>query len=373
MAEFLPFTRPTIDEDTIAAVVATLRSGWITSGPRVAEFERGLSDYLGGQRQVRVMTSATGGLEMALKAFGIGPGDEVIVPAMSFAASANVVQRLGGRAVFVDVDLRSRNLTPAAVAAAITPSTRALMPVHFSGLAVDMDGLLELAAAHGLRVLEDAAHAIGTRWRGRLIGSFGDVTSFSFHANKNLTTIEGGALAFADPTLTLALERERFHGISKDADGNIDVYAAGGKYNLTDVAAAVGIGQLRRLDEFNARRAALAARYFARLLPHWPADMLPADGEGHSWHMFAVLVPFARLGTRREAFISGMRARGIGLGIHYPSIPALTYYRQLGWDPDAFPNAARIGAETVTLPLFPAMTDTDVDRVCDALLAMVKF
>ncbi len=372
MSDFLPFTRPTIDEETIASVVAVLRSGWITSGPRVAEFEKGLADYLGGQRLVRSMTSATGGMEMALKAMGVGPGHEVIVPAMSFAASANVVERLGARTVFVDVELRSRNLTAAAVAAAITPRTRAVMPVHFSGLSVGMDPINELAAARGIRVLEDAAHAIGTRDGGRLIGSFGDVASFSFHANKNLTTIEGGALSFADPMLTLPLDRERFHGITKDAAGNIDVYSAGGKYNLTDVAAAVGVGQLRRLEEFNSRRRALAARYYARLLPRWPADMLPADGEGHSWHMFAVLVPFARLGTTRDAFVAGMRARGIGLGIHYPSIPALTYYRGLGWDPTAFPNADRIGTETVTLPLFPAMADGDVDRVCDALFEMVK-
>jgi hypothetical protein len=372
MAEFLPFTRPSIDDETIAAVVATLRSGWITSGPRVAEFERDLRAYLGGEREVRVMTSATGGMEMALKAMGVGPGDEVIVPAMSFAASANVVERLGARPVFVDVELRSRNLTAAAVEPAITARTRAIMPVHFSGLSCDMDALLALAAARGLRVLEDAAHAIGTRWRGRLIGSFGDVTSFSFHANKNLTTIEGGALSFADPALVWPLDRERFHGIVKDAAGNVDVVTAGGKYNLTDVAAAVGIGQLKRLEAFNARRRELAARYFARLAPHWPADRLPADGDGHSWHMYAVLAPFAAMGTTRDAFVAEFRARGIGLGMHYPSIPSLTYYREKGWDPAAFPNAGRIGAETVTLPMFPAMADGDVDRVCDALLELVK-
>ncbi len=372
MTDFLPFTRPTIDEETIAAVVAVLRSGWITSGPRVQEFEHGLAEYLGGERLVRVMTSATGGLEMALKAFGVGPGDEVIVPAMSFAASANVVHRLGARAVFVDVELRSRNATAAAFESALTPLSKALMPVHFSGLAVDMDAVLALAAARGLRVLEDAAHAIGTRHRGRLIGSFGDVASFSFHANKNLTTIEGGALSFLDLALTLPLDRERFHGITKDAAGNADVYSAGGKYNLTDVAAAVGIGQLRRLEEFNARRRALAAHYYERLTPQLEPDMLPEDGDGHSWHMYAVLVPFGRLGYGRDEFIARMRARGIGLGIHYPSIPGLTYYRQLGWDPAAFPNAARIGAETVTLPLFPAMTIGDVDRVCDALLELLQ-
>jgi dTDP-4-amino-4,6-dideoxygalactose transaminase len=319
------------------------------------------------------MTSATGAMEMALKAAGVGAGDEVVVPAMSFAASANVVVRVGARPVFVDVELRSRNASAEAFAAALTPRTRALMPVHFSGLAVDMDPVNALARARDLRVIEDAAHAIGTRHRGRLIGSFGDIVSFSFHANKNMTTVEGGALSFADPALALPLDRERFHGITKDAAGNVDVYDAGGKYNLTDVAAAVGLGQLRRLPGYNARRRELARHYFERLEPRLDPDMLPPPGdEGHSWHMFTVLVPFGRLGYTRDEFTARMKARGIGIGVHYPSIPALTYYRQLGWDPAAFPNAARIGAETVTLPLFPAMTSGDVDRVCDALLELLK-
>jgi dTDP-4-amino-4,6-dideoxygalactose transaminase len=372
MPDFLPFTRPTIDEATIADVVAVLRSGWITSGPKVLELERGLAAYLGGGRQVRVMTSATGGLEMALKAFGVGPGDEVIVPAMSFAASANVVMRVAARPVFVDVELRSRNATAAAIAAAVTPRTRAIMPVHFAGLAADMDPINALAQARGLRIVEDAAHAIGTRYRGRLIGSFGDLACFSFHANKNMTSIEGGAVSYADAALTPPLERERFHGIRKDAIGNVDVFNAGGKSNLTDVAAAVGIGQLRSLERFNALRRTLAQHYFARLEPRLDPDMLPLPGDdGHSWHLFAVLVPFGRLGYSRDEFVVRMRERGIGIGIHYPSIPGLTYYRQLGHDPRAFPNAARIGAETVTLPLFPAMTTGDVDRVCDALLDLV--
>jgi hypothetical protein len=367
---FLPFTRPSIDDDTIADVVAVLKGGWITTGPRVASFEQSLSDYLGG-RTVRSMTSATGGMEMALKALGVGPGDEVIVPAMTFAASANVVERLGAKAVFVDVELRSRNATPAAMEAAITPRTKVLMPVHFSGLAVDMDGVLELAAQRGLRVMEDAAHAIGTRYKGRLIGSFGDVASFSFHANKNMTTVEGGALAYADPSLTIPLERERFHGIVKDAAGNIDIETAGGKFNLTDVAAAVGLGQLRSLEAFNRRRTELAERYAARLAPHVEADRLPLPGEGHSWHMYPFLLPLRDLGMTRDAFIAKMRERGIGLGIHYPCVPGMSYYRGLGWNPAHFPIATRIGAETVTLPLFPAMADGDVDRVCDALLELL--
>ena len=371
--EFLPFTRPSIDEATIAEVVAVLRSGWLASGPKVLELERALAAYLGGGREVRVLTSATGGLEIALKAVGVGPGTEVIVPAMTFAASANVVVRLGATPVFVDVGLRSRNLEAAAVARALTPRTRAVMPVHFAGLAVDMDPLLALARERGVRVIEDAAHAIGTRYRGRLIGSFGDITCFSFHPNKNMTTTEGGALSYADPTLTPLIERERFHGIHKDAAGNVDVLSAGGKYNLTDVAAAVGLGQLRQLEAFNARRRELAARYFDRLSGRLDDDSLPLpSNDGHSWHLYAVLLPLARSGLSRDLFVAAMRERGIGIGIHYPSLPALTYYRQRGADPTAYPQAARIGAETVTLPLFPAMTLADVDRVCNALLELVQ-
>jgi dTDP-4-amino-4,6-dideoxygalactose transaminase len=372
MSEFLPFTRPDIDEATIARVVDVLKSGWLATGPQVAAFERALGDYLGGDRLIRAMTSATGGLEMALLAAGIGPGDEVLVPAMTFAASANVVVRVGATPKFVDVELRSRNASAAAFAAAVGPRTRALMPVHFAGLAVDMDGIYALARERGLRVIEDAAHAIGTEYRGRKIGSFGDIVVFSFHPNKNMTTTEGGAISYADASLTRALDRERFHGIEKDADGTIDVYSAGGKYNLTDVAAAVGLGQLAKLDTFNARRRLLARRYFERLSGAVPDDWLPLPGEsGHSWHIFAVLLPFGDLGFSRPRFVAMMKDRGIGVGVHYPSVPGLSYYRSLGHDPAAYPNAARIGAETVTLPLFPAMRLEDVDRVCDELLAVV--
>ena len=372
MSKFLPFTRPTIDEATIAGVVDVLRSGWITSGPKVLELEAALAAYLGG-RQVRVLTSATGALEIALLAAGVGPGDEVIVPAMTFAASANVVVRVGAVPKFVDVELRSRNATPAAIAAAITPRTRAIMPVHFAGLPADMDAINALARERGLRVVEDAAHAIGTRYHGRLIGSFGDLVSFSFHPNKNMTTIEGGAICYAaDAGTTQLIERERFHGISKDAAGNVDVLRAGGKYNLTDVAAQVGIGQLRQLEAFNAQRRALAQHYFGRLDRRLDPDMLPLPtNEGHSWHLFAVLLPLKRLGCTREEFVARMHERGIGLGVHYPSVPALTFYRGLGHAPAAFPNAARIGAETVTLPLFPAMSTADADRVCDTLLELL--
>ncbi len=369
MSDYLPFTRPAIDDETIADVAAVLRSGQLASGPKVLEFEAALAAYVGGGRTVRSLTSATEGLEIALIACGVGAGDEVIVPAMSFAASANVVVRLGAKPVFVDVELASRNLDVTRVAEAIGPRTKAIMPVHFSGLAVDLDALAALAAPRGLRIVEDAAHAIGTRHRGRPIGGFGDVAVFSFHPNKNMTTIEGGAIATTDARALELIERHRFHGIRRNADGEIDVVLAGAKSNLSDVAAQVGIHQLRRLDGFNARRRALAGLYF-EALGGFDEVVLPARGDdGHSWHMFTVLIDFARRGRTRPEFQRAMAGRGIGIGVHYPCIPGLSLYRELGYRAEDFPNAARIGRETVTLPLFPAMRDEDVERVVAALRA----
>jgi dTDP-4-amino-4,6-dideoxygalactose transaminase len=366
----LPFARISIDEETIAGVCQVLRSGWIATGPYVARFEAALSEYLGG-RTVRTLTSGTAALELALLAAGLGPGDEVIVPAMSFAASANVVVRVGAKPVFVDVELASRNLDLDRIEAAITPRTRAIMPVHFAGLPVDMDRLLALARGRGLRVIEDAAHAIGSSWRGRRIGSFGDIACFSFHPNKNMTTIEGGAVVLDNPDEVHYLELARFHGIERDADNNVDVTQAGGKYNLSDVAARVGLGQLAQLDAFCERRRALAQMYLDELSVD-PPGILPARGDaGHCWNMFTLLLPFAALGLTRVEFQQAMAKRGIGIGVHYPSIPGLTAYRKLGYSEEQYPNAARIGRETVTLPLFPQMSDDDVRRVCREIRSVV--
>lgn len=367
---FLPFTRPTIDEATVRAVSDVLRSGWITTGAKVKALEAALSGYLGG-RAVRTVTSATGALEVALQICNVGPGDEVIVPAMTFAATANVVVRVGAKPVFVDVDLATRNIDIAKAAAAITPRTKAIMPVHFAGLPVDMDALYRLAKRKGLRVVEDAAHAIGSAWQGKRIGSFGDLVCFSFHPNKNMTTIEGGALSLADPIEAKRVDRLRFHGIQRNAGGDIDVVEAGGKYNLTDVAACVGLGQLRRLEQFNKRRRALAMRYLKRLRTE-PSLILPAPGdEGHSWHMFAPLLLLNELSISRAEFIAQMAARGIGVGVHYTALHLFTFYRGMGSKAGDFPNAEQIGAATVTLPLFPAMRMSDVDRVCCACAEII--
>jgi dTDP-4-amino-4,6-dideoxygalactose transaminase len=363
MKPFLPFTRPSIDEATIAAAADVFRSGQLASGPKVQAFEAALAAYVGGSRHIRVMTSATAGLEMALEVAGIGPGDEVIVPAMSFAASANVVARLRAKPVFVDIDLYTRNIDLKRVPAAITPKTRAIMPVHFAGLPVDMDELYGLAAEHGLRVVEDAAHAIGSRFKDKPIGSFGDLVVFSFHPNKNMTSIEGGAISTGDALAAELFEQYRFHGIKRNGAGEVDVMFPGAKSNLTDVAAQIGIGQLERLDGFNARRLQLAGRYFEEF-GDYSGVILPARGDsGHSWHMFQVLIDFAARGATRVGFQKIMADRGIGIGVHYPSIPSLKYYQGQGYRDEDTPVAARVGRQTVTLPLFPAMNDDDVTRV----------
>ena len=365
MSTFLPFTRPSIDEQTIAEVAEVLRSGWLASGPKVTAFEAALSRYFGG-RPVRTQTSATASLEHALLACGIGAGDEVIVPAMSFVASANVVVRAGARPVFVDVELDTRSIDLDQAEAAISTRTRAIMPVHLAGLPVDLDRVYALAERHALRVIEDAAQAMGSSYRGRRIGSSGDLVCFSFHPNKNITSIEGGAVVGGSSEEVRELELHRFHGQARIAADQVETYFAGGKANLSDVAACVGLGQLRRLEAFNSRRRELAARYFA-LWGEDPPLRLPARGDaGHNWHMFTALLPLDRLRINRAEFIAAMAARGVGIGVHYPAIHLFSAYRALGYREGQFPHAERIGRETVTLPLFPAMSDSDPERVVTA-------
>ncbi|HEX7218789.1 MAG TPA: DegT/DnrJ/EryC1/StrS aminotransferase family protein [Burkholderiales bacterium] len=366
MSAFLPFARPEIDEATIAAVADVLRSGWITSGPQVQRFEAALEAYFGG-RPVRTFTSATGALEIALALAGVGPGDEVIVPAMTFVASANVVLRAGARPVLVEVDLDSRNTDVRRIEAALTPRTKAIMPVHFAGLPVDLAPVYALAEQRGLRVIEDAAHAMGGSYAGKRIGAQGDLVALSFHPNKNLTTIEGGALTFARSAEVERAERLRFHGIRKLPAGEMEIEEPGGKFNMPDVSAAIGLAQLAHLERFNARRRALAARYFD-LLAGVRHVRLPARGDaGHAWHLFAPLIDFAAAGTTRAAFIEAMHARGIGVGVHYLALHLFSAYRRLGYRAGDFPNAETIGARTVTLPLFTRMADADVERVCGAM------
>ena len=364
-SNFLPFTRPTIDEPTIEAVAAVLRSGWITSGPKVREFEAQLSALCGG-RPVRALSSATGGMEIALALAGVGAGDEVITTPLSWVATANVVLRALARPVFVDCDPRTRNIDLELVPAAITPRTRAILPVDLAGLPVDRDRLYALAAAHRLRVIEDAAQSFGANWAGRMIGSCGDLVSISFHANKNITTAEGGCLVLNDETEARRCELWRLQGVERHGDSwdGMDVTLAGGKHNLTDIAACIGLGQLPHLAAFTARRRALARRYFARFDRSLGCELPHADYTQCNWHMFQVLLPE---NADRNAFISRMRESGIGVGVHYPAMHLFSLFRQLGCRPGDFPHAERIGRSTVSLPMFPAMQDGDVDRVIAAM------
>ena len=369
--DYLPFTRPSIDEETIAGVADVLRSGWITSGPCVNQLEQALSQYFGG-RPVRVMSSGTGALEIALSVAGVQPGDEVITTPLTWVATANVILRAGARPVFVDVDAATRNIDLARIEAAITGNTRALLPVDMAGLPVDRDRLYDIARRRGLRVIEDAAQSMGATWGGRRIGSFGDLVAISFHANKNITTAEGGCLVLADAAETDLCTRLRLQGVVRLPDGGQEVEIAGGKHNLTDIAARIGLGQLKHLEAFAARRRTLARRYFERFDADSGCVLPLADYANCNWHMFQVLLPLERLRIDRGGFIQAMHQRGIGVGVHYPAMHLFKLYRQLGYNPGDFPQAERIGSTTLTLPLFPAMDDADVDRVCAAVAEVIR-
>jgi len=357
----------------IAAVADTLRSRWIATGPRAAAFEKALSERLGG-RPVRALTSATAAMQVALELLGIGPGDEVIIPAQSFFATGNVIERAGATAVFIDVNLGSRNIDLAQAAAAVTPKTRLLFPTHYNA-PLDPDALGAFAERHKVRVLEDAALAIGSRSSRGPVGATGDIVSFSFHPNKNMTTIEGGALALNDEREAAIVDELRFHGIKRLPDGTRDVERAGVKYNFSDVSARLGLEQLAHLDDWCRARARLAQRYFECLAGDdllTPERLPPRDNPGHSWNMFTALLPLQALRSSRKAFMDAMQKEGIGTGVSYEAIHLTTLFRDKGFREGMFPVSERIARETVTLPLFPEMRGTDVERVCESMKRVMR-
>jgi dTDP-4-amino-4,6-dideoxygalactose transaminase len=372
-AAYLKFAGPDLDEATITGVAGVLRSGQITSGPWVTRFERQLEGFCGG-RPVRVLTSATAAIEVALQLCGVGPDDEVITGAQSFFTVLNMIVKVGASPVFVDCDLVTRSIDLAQVEAAITPRTKAIIPTHFPGALVDLDAVYALARRHGLRVIEDAALVLGSRWRGQNVGAVGDIVTFSFHPNKNATSIEGGALVVNDQDEAQRVETLRFHGISHLPDRTRDVAFPGGTFNLPDVNARIGHAQIERLPEFLAKRRALVDRYFARFATE-PACVLPprpagAD-DGHSWNMFCVLLPLERMTIDRNGFRNAMEARGIGTGVSYEALHLCTLGRRFGGREGQHPNAERIARETVTLPLHTGLLQADVDRVCEAAAAII--
>ena len=376
--EFIPFTRPNFNQETIDAVAEVLRSGWVTSGPKLAEFESALSQYFGG-RPVRCFANGTATMKIALQVAGIGEGDEVITTPISWVATSNVILSVGAKPVFVDIDPVTRNIDLNKVASAITSKTKAIMPVYLAGLPVDMDKLYSLAKQHQLRVIEDAAQAFGSQWHGKKIGSFGDLVSFSFQANKNLTTIEGGCLVLNNADEAKLAEKFRLQGLTRQGMDGMDVDVLGGKDNLTDVNAVIGLQQLKQLPAYQTRRTALARQYFDAIrneLTSTGLDLrleLPVENFTESnWHMFQVVLPLEQLDCDRAQIMTELKELGIGTGVHYPAITGFTLYKNLGYQTSSTPIAERIGKSILTLPLFPGMKDPDIARIASALIGILQ-
>jgi len=376
---FIPFTRPSFDQATIDAVGEVLRSGWVTSGPKLAEFESALSDFFGG-RPVRCFANGTATMKIALQVAGIGEGDEVITTPISWVATSNVILGVGAKPVFVDIDPITRNLDLSKVAAAITPKTRAIMPVYLAGLPVNMDELYSLAKQHKLRVIEDAAQAIGSTWKGQKIGSIGDLVSFSFQANKNLSTVEGGCLVFNNLDEAKLAEKLRLQGVTRQGMDGMDVDVLGGKDNLTDINAVIGLHQLKQLAQFQTKRAELARHYFATLrqeiktagLESLNLELPPENFTDTNWHMFQVVLPLNQLQVDRAQVMTELKELGIGTGLHYPAINGFSLYKKLGYQVSATPIAERIGKSILTLPLFPGLTQMNVEYISKSLVAILK-
>ncbi|RZT95234.1 DegT/DnrJ/EryC1/StrS family aminotransferase [Rivibacter subsaxonicus] len=392
---FLPFALPEIGEEEIAEVVDTLRSGWVTTGPKARRFESDFVAFLEGDApsprpsppdggegvaglEAIAVNSATAGLHLALEALGIGPGDEVITTTHTFTATAEVVRYLGADVVLVDIDPATLNIDPKAVEAAITPRTRCVVPVHYAGLAADMQAILAIARRHGLKVVEDAAHALPTTHRGQLVGTLAsDATVFSFYANKTITTGEGGMLVTRDAALAKRARVMRLHGMSRDAFDRFtattpswyyEIVAPGFKYNLTDIAAALGIHQLKKARAFAERRAAIAARFdaaFADLPLRMPP--LPLAGDRHPWHLYVVRLA-DDAGIERDRFIERLFALGIGCSVHYIPLHLHPYWRErYGLRPEQFPHSQHAYERMLSLPLYSKMSDADVERVIAAV------
>ena len=376
--KFLPFALPEIGEEEIAEVVISLRSGWVTSGPKAKQFEADFADYLGGGLEAVAVNSATAGLHLGLEALGIGPGDEVITTTHTFTATAEVIRYLGADPVFVDVDDRTLCIDVDSVERAITSRTKAIIPVHFAGRSADMSRLLALAKKHGLKVMEDAAHALPTTCDGKLIGTLdSDITVFSFYANKTITTGEGGMLVTRNPEIAKRARVMRLHGINRDAFDRFtakvpswyyEIVAPGFKYNMTDIAASIGIHQLKKANLFQEKRAQIAAMYDEALVG-MPIVRPPhaAPGDVHSWHLYVTQLA-ENANVSRDVFIERMFEQGIGCSVHYIPLHLQPYWRDTyQLTPDMFPVSQKIYERTVSLPLYTRMTEQDVERVVAAV------
>ncbi|SRR5579883_29239 len=380
--DFLPFSKPSISRAAIDEVVACLESGWITTGPRVAKFTEALKEYLGAPH-VLPLASATAGLHLALLALDLQPGDEVITTPLTFAATLNTIVLAGGKPVLVDIDPATLNMDLNLLEDAITEKTRAIIPVHFAGLPVDLDVLYQIAEKHALRVIEDAAHAIGAEYKGKRLGSFGDIQVFSFHPNKNMTTGEGGCVTTHDEEVARKIGLLRFHGMDREAwnrfakngSQHYEIIMPGFKYNMMDLQAALGLHQLNELDGFIVRRTELAERY-QEALREWTQFTLPEEpsyGHRHAWHLYTPLINEPAANMTRDDFMQQMKEKNIGTGLHYRAVHLYPYYReQFGFEVGDYPHAESVGDRIVSLPLFPAMTDDDHDRVLDVMYSVLN-
>lgn len=372
---FIPFHRPSVGEEEIEEVVATLRSGWLTTGPRTHRFEADFRAYTGA-RYALAVNSCTAALHIALAGLGIGAGDEVITSALTFCATVNTIIHVGATPVLADVGADG-NLDPQSVAERITPRTRAILPVHYGGLPCDMDAIYELARTHGLKVVEDAAHAAGTRYRGEHLGSEisskSDAVAFSFYATKNLTTAEGGMVTTNDPALYEVMRRLALHGINKDAwnryaaNGNwfYTVEEPGFKYNLSDVQSAIGIHQLRKLEGFIRARAERARLYTSLLKDVEEVAPSPDTAHGrNAWHLYVLRLNLERLNIDRDAFMEELRQKGVGASVHFIPIPLHPFYRAWAGRPEQqCPRALALYRRILSLPLFPELTESEVAGV----------
>ena len=380
-ATFLPFHRALIGEEEIEAVLEVLRSGWLTTGPRVKEFEAQFGVFLGAEHAIAV-SSCTAALHLALAAIGLDEGDEVILPTMTFAASGEVVLYFNAKPVLVDSLRGSFHMDPAAVERAITPRTRAIIPVHYAGYPCEMDEILQIAKRHGLKVIEDAAHALPSSYKGRPVGTMGDITCFSFYATKTLTTGEGGMITTDDAAAAERMRRLSLHGISKDAwkrysaEGTwrYDVMEAGYKYNFTDLQAALGIAQLAKCEAMRRSRATIAARYDAALgqIDAYETSTFPEHVE-HAHHLYVLLVTPDALRIGRDRVIEELKSRGIGTSVHFIPLHLHSLYRdRFGYAPGQFPNAEERFERAISLPIYPGMSDGDVDRVIESLVEIAR-
>jgi len=380
--DFLPFCRPTIGGDEIDEVVDSLESGWITTGPKTARLEEEFRIWSGGQEAIAV-NSATAGLHLALLTLDLKKGDEVITTPITWPSTVNNIEICGAKTVFADVDRESLQILPDAVEAAVTRNTRAVIPVHFAGAPADLDPLREICSKHGLHLIEDAAHAVGTRYGERLIGSDSEVAVFSFHPIKNITTGEGGMILCRDTERAERMRRLRFHGISRDAwkrysKGGIPQYEViepGYKYNMLDIQAAIGLHQFKKLDSFNRRRKILSENYF-RLLEDIP-EIMPLRPPGyehtHAWHVFIVRVDIEAIGTGRDEFIMKLQEENVGTGLHFPAVHLQKYYRErYAFRRGMFPNAEWNSDRLFSLPLYPLLKEEDQEYVAKALKKVIS-